>query len=267
MSESSFIPRTSIIRGSGSSAAPPAPTPAAEPPAPSFTRPFSGSVTARAREAEAAWPEQTAAKLRTLRGAKRASEMRDALAAAPEPLAALRERVEKLTAERLHALRHGYPGAVPPLDEKIAFFTALAEGYALLITEFERDLPEVERREAEEHEALKTTLGALFAERDEIGARILSKQPMLVELSDDVQKYQAVTTQIDGRRAHMKRKDIPEDALGLDFTAPLVTSTHLPSAPIEAKLGYLPGDLARGLRIPGFAPRGEPAPPWLYLPR
>lgn len=224
------------------------------------------SLADQEREAEAEWPRKFARDLPVLRGAKRVAEMRTAIEAARETQRLLRERIEKLSAERRDLLRRGYPAAAAAGDEKLAGFKNLEEGYALLITDFEGDLPAVEQREAEEMAALRARFAALTGERQAVADRVLAKRALLEELAEDAGKYHALTAQIDGERVRLRLAGIAEADLNVDLSAPLVPSPYRGHSMSEMHRPVM-GDIGSGLRIPGIAPRGEVAPEWIYLGR
>ena len=279
-----FQPFSYVTRGSApapSVPAPPAPE-AAAPPAPETKAPRgapawvvrrSGGVPSGMPRAdwerllESDLPDDLRAELRRLRGARRPAEMRAAIAAAPEPLRELRARVEKFSEERMRALRAGWAAGVSAADQKINLFSVLAQGFELLVADFERDLPDVERRQAEQLASFKGRLETLLSEREALAERLRARRDMLAAFVAEVQSYEVVEKQILGVRAQLRNLEIGEDEVGVDFTAPLTPSLNAYTPRGEQTLGLAEGNLVRGLRIPGIAGRDEPAPEWLYPPQ
>lgn len=107
---------------------------------------------------------------------------------------------------------------------------------------------------------LNSRLRAKIAEREAVADWLLARRPLLAEIVEQVQKYAALNAE----RRKMERAGLTEADLGIDLSPPLVPSPRPPRSVLEERLGHVPGDLARGLRIPGIAARGDVAPDWLY---
>ncbi len=226
---------------------------------------------------ESRLPDELAAELRRLRQAKFARDMRAAIPVASARLPFLRERIDRLEAERLSHLRSGGARAIPAIDEKLGLWRAFLEGYQLVIGDFEAAIPAREREEEEKRAAFRERAARAVATRQAAAERILARREMLAALADDVRSYDRETMELFALQKQMARDGFALEELGVDISLPLA-----PSAPVQAPFweqgravgagaalqtpGFVNGEIARGLRIPGIAARGDASPRWLYLP-
>lgn len=267
-----FTPVSGIIRTFAS--APASPSPAPSPPAQAASEApnsFVGgghvraSLADQARAKEAALPAEIAQEITDLRGAKSVKEMRAALLVATARLPELRERVETLVAERVAYLRGGAPDGAAAVDEKLAVWGRRVEAYDLLITEFEADIPKQERAEAEALARLRERAKAHLAEREAAAEKILALRPAVIDFANTVRAYDAADQKVTALAREIEKGGFRPDETGLDFSLPLVTGW--PAARPAMEPPHVPGDIVRGLRVPGIAARGEERPDWLYHPR
>ncbi len=270
----SFTPVSGIVRTGASAPSSPSPSPspggAANSEAPNS---FAGggyvrsSLADQARATEAALPDEITREIAGLRRAKSVEEMRDALRVAAARLPSLQERVEKLVAERVAYLRGGAPRGVPAVDEKLAFWRAFVDAYELLIADFEADIPKRERADAEALARFGERAKLLLAERQTDAGKILALRPKVTDFANAVRAYRAADVKVAALLREMERAGFRPDQTGLDFSAPLVTGWPAARPAIPAmEPPLVPGDIVRGLRVPGIAARGEERPDWIYHP-
>ncbi|MGC8525321.1 MAG: hypothetical protein ACP5M5_13660 [Acidibrevibacterium sp.] len=203
--------------------------------------------------------------------------MREAIPVAAARLPVLRERVDRLEAERLSCLRSGAARAIPAIDEKLGLWRAFLEAYSLLIADFEAAIPAREREEEEKRAGFRERAARAVAKRQAAAERILARREMLAALADDVRSYDRETMELFALQKQMARDGFALEALGVDMSLPLKPSAPAQSPYWEQGLavgagaalqtpGFVSGDIARGLRIPGIAARGEAEPEWIYRP-